>query len=109
MMVQEEKPDGKQDQGVAHGSDGVRGTKRKTEDGGHEEGKRQDSMIVSCLREEELMKREIHGTVMTRDRYYLGSVEDNENKNANMAMAVPQKPLIKVKWVDRNKGDRHNT
>ena len=39
-----------------HPSD-ARGTKRMTEDEGeHEEAKREDSMIVSCLREEELTR-----------------------------------------------------
>ena len=42
-------------------SDDVRGTKRKPEDeGDREDAKGQDSMIVSCLSEEDLTKREIH-------------------------------------------------
>ena len=68
-------------QNVDHPSVGARGTKRRTEDEGErEESKRQDSMIMSCLRDE---------AVMTRGRYYLGSVEENEDKNTNMAMDVP--------------------
>ena len=64
--------------------------KRKTEDEGErEEAKRQDSVIVCCLREEELTGRDIHDAVMTRGRYYFGSVEENEDKNANMALDVP--------------------
>ena len=78
------------DRSIDHPRDDARGTKRKTEDEEeHEEAKRQDSMIVSCLREEEFTKRDIHGTVMTSGRCYLGSVEENEDKNANMAMDVP--------------------
>ena len=46
-------------------------------------------MVVSCLREEELMKRDIHRTTTTRGSYYIGSVEENENKNVNMAVDVP--------------------
>ena len=125
-----------------------------------EEAKRQDSMIVNCLREEDLSRRDIHEAVMTRGSYYLGIVEESEDKNANMALDVPieedyeqelaetwddiegqefepdilrkasaldteryekmnvfekrsteeyseetNKPLSKVKWVDRSKGD----
>ena len=41
------------------------------------------------MRQEVLTKRNIHGTVTTRGRYYFGSVQENENKNANMVMNVP--------------------
>ena len=46
-------------------------------------------MIVSCLREEELTRRDIHEALMTRGRYYLVSVEESVDKNANVAMDVP--------------------
>ena len=42
-------------------------------------------MIVSCLREEALIRRNIHEAVMTSGRYYFGSVEESGDKNANMA------------------------
>ena len=69
--------DDQQDQSMDHPSDDARGTKRKTEnEGEHEEAKGQDSMVVSCLRVEELTRREIHEAVTTRGRHYLGSVEE---------------------------------
>ena len=46
-------------------------------------------MVVSCLCEAELTRRDIHEAATTRGRYDVGSVEENENKNANMAMDVP--------------------
>ena len=46
-------------------------------------------MIVSCLRGEELTRRDIHEAVMARGRYYFGSVEESGDKNANIAMYVP--------------------
>ena len=54
-------------------------------------GKRQDGMIVSCLREEELTRRDIHEAVMPRGRYCCGSVEESEDKNANMGSKSWQK------------------
>ena len=73
-----------------HPSDGARGTKRKTEDEGErEEAKRQDRMIMSWLREEELTRRDVHEAVMTRERYYLVSIDENEDKNVMTAMDVP--------------------
>ena len=35
------------------------------DEGEHEEAKRQESMIVCCLREEELTRRDIHEAVTT--------------------------------------------
>ena len=50
-----------EDQSMDHPRNDARGTKRKTQvNGEHEEAKRQNSMIVSCLREEELTRRDIH-------------------------------------------------
>ena len=46
-------------------------------------------MIASCLREEELTRRDIREAVMTRGRFHLGSVGESEDKNANPAMYVP--------------------
>ena len=46
-------------------------------------------MVVRCLCEAELTRRDIPEAVTTRGRYDVGSVEENENKNANMAMDVP--------------------
>ena len=46
-------------------------------------------MVASCLREEELTRRDTQKAVMTRGRYYLASVEESEEQNANMAMDVP--------------------
>ena len=46
-------------------------------------------MVVSCWCEVELTRIEIHEAVTIRGRYYLGSVEENDNKNANMAIDVP--------------------
>ena len=51
--------------------------------------KRQDSMILSCSREEKLTKGAVHETSRMRGRYYMGSVEESGGKNANMAMDVP--------------------
>ena len=79
--VKRRNQDDQPDQSMDHTSDKVRGTKRKTEDKGeHEEAKRQDSMIASCLREEELTRRDTQKAVMTRGRYYLGSVEESEDQ-----------------------------
>ena len=73
-----------------HPSDNARGTKRKTEnEGEHEVAEGQDSMAVSCLRVEELTRRDIHEEATTRGRYDVGSVEEEDNKNVNMAMDVP--------------------
>ena len=73
-----------------HSSDNARGTKRKTEnEGEHEVAEGQDSMAVSCLRVEELTRRDIHEEATTRGRYDVGSVEEEDNKNVNMAMDVP--------------------
>ena len=46
-------------------------------------------MIVSCLRVEVPTKRNHHGTVTTRERHYFGSVEETENKDANVAVDFP--------------------
>ena len=60
---------------------------KKTEnEGEHEEPK---DMVVSYLRQVELTRREIHEAVMTRGGYDVGSIEENDNKNVNMAMDVP--------------------
>ena len=70
--------------------DDARGTKRKPEDEGErEETKRQDNMIVSSSREEGLTRRDTHEALRTRGRYYVGSVEESEDKNANTSMDVP--------------------
>ena len=70
--------------------DDARGTKRKPEDEGErEETKRQDNMIVSSSREEELTRRDTHEALRTRGRYYIRNVEQSEDKNANRAMDVP--------------------
>ena len=58
-QVKKRNRDDQPDQGMDHRSDDVRGTKRKPEDDGErKDAKRQDNMIVSCLSEEELTKRE---------------------------------------------------
>ena len=86
MRNREDQPD----QSMDHPSDNARGTKRKTEnEREQEDAKRQDRMIMSCLSEAELTRRDIHEAVTTRVRYHLGSVEKIENKNENMAMEVP--------------------
>ena len=65
------------------------GTKRKADyEGKHEEAKRQDGMIVSCLREEEVTRRDIHEDLTTRVRHYFGSVEESDDKDVNMATNV---------------------
>ena len=65
----------------------ARGTKRKPEDEGEpEDAKRQDRRITSCLSEEESTRRDVHEASRTRGRYYIGSVEESEDTNANMAM-----------------------
>ena len=46
-------------------------------------------MIMSCVCEEKLTRGDVHEAVMTRGRYYLGSIKENEDKRANMAMDVP--------------------
>ena len=64
--------------------------KGKAEDEGeHVEAKRQDGMIASCLREEEVTRRNIHEHLTTRWRYYLGSADESDDKDANMATNVP--------------------
>ena len=45
-------------------------------------------MIVSCLGGEETTKRDLREALRTRGRYCIGSVEENEDKNANMAIYV---------------------
>ena len=68
-----------------HTGDNARGTMRKPEDRGEREtAKRQDSMITSCLSEQESTRRDIQEVLRPRGRYYIGSVEECEDKNANM-------------------------
>ena len=70
-------------------SDDARGTKRKPGDEGErEDAKRQDNMIVRSLREEG-SRRDTHEALRTRGRYYIGNVEESKDKNANIAMDVP--------------------
>ena len=45
-----------------------------------------------------MTKRNIHGTVETRGRYSLGSVEENEDNNANMEMDVPIEETMIKSW-----------
>ena len=88
--VKRQNQDEQPDENMDHPSDDVRGTKKKAEDEvEHEETKKKDGVIVSCLREEEATRRDIHEALTTRGRYYLGSVEESEDKNVNMAMNVP--------------------
>ena len=68
--------------------EGVRQQEKKYE-GGHEEARSQDSMVVSFLCEEEVTRREIHEEWTTRRRYDFGSIEESDDKDANMAMHVP--------------------
>ena len=78
---QDEQPDQNMDQP----SDDVTGTKREAEDEGeHEEAKRQDDMIVRCLLKEEVTRRDIHEGLTTRGRYCFGSVEESDNKDADV-------------------------
>ena len=89
-QVKKWNQDDKSEQGMDHTIEEARGTKRKPEDEGErEDGKRQESMIVSCLSGEESTRRDIQEALRTSGRYYIGSVEERENKNANMAMDVP--------------------
>ena len=84
--------DDQTNRGRHHKSDDVRGTKRKPEDEGErEDAKGQHSVMVSCLSEEELTRRDIHEAVVTRGKYFFGNVEDSEDKNATMVMDVPIK------------------
>ena len=53
---QDEQPDENMD----HPSDDVRGTKKRQETKENMRRKRQDGVIVSCLREEEATRRDIH-------------------------------------------------
>ena len=46
-------------------------------------------MITSFLSEEESTRRDIQEALRTSGRYYMGSVQESEDKNANMAMDVP--------------------
>ena len=58
-QVKKRTHDDQPDQGMDHKSGDVRGTKRKPEDEvERDDAKRQDSKIVSCLREEELTRRD---------------------------------------------------
>ena len=89
-QVKKRNQDHHPDEDMDHKSDDVRSIKRKPEDEGErEDAKRQDNMIVSCSREEELTRRGIHETLRTRGRCCIGSVEESEDKNANIAMDVP--------------------
>ena len=54
--------------------------KRRNQDE-YEEAKRQDSMIASCLREEDVTRRDIHEALTTRGRYNFGSVQESEDMN----------------------------
>ena len=67
--------------------------------------KKQDSMIMSCLREKELTRGDVHEAVMTRGRCYLGSAEENEDENANMAMDVPVEEDCEQTWQKLGTGD----
>ena len=78
---------GNQDDQPDHTGDNARGTMRKPEDEGERENaKRQDSMNTSCFSEQESTRREIQEVLRPRGRYYIESVEECEDKNANMAM-----------------------
>ena len=82
--------DDKSDQGMDHEIDDARGTKRKPEDEGEREDiKRQDRTVVSCLSGEKSTRRDVQEALRTRGKNYIRSVEESEDKNANMAMDVP--------------------
>ena len=75
-LVEIENDGGPRGSAWTSSSDDVRGTKRKSEDDGErDDAKRQDSMVVNYLREEELTKRDIDKT--------------NENKMVKKAVDGP--------------------
>ena len=100
--VKRQNKDEQPDQNMDHPSDGVRGAKSTAEDKGeHEEAKREDGMIVSFLREEEVTRRDIHEALTTRGRHCFGSVEESDVKDANMAMDVPMEDYELSSWQKR--------
>ena len=100
--VKRQDKDEQPDQKMDHPSDDVRGAKSTAEDEGeHAEAKREDGMIVSFLREEEVTRRDIHEALTTRGRHCLESVEESDDKDADVAMDVPMGDYELSSWQKR--------